>query len=367
LTGLVWEQRRILKQEKISIIPIILCGGAGVRLWPASRDQKPKQFLTFGKDLSLFQDTVLRVADGTRFGLDFERPIISSGHAHRFLVAEDLRAIGISADIVLEPERRDSAAAIISAMRLAQKRNPDALTLILASDHAIPDTGDFLDHVARAAQVALAGRFTLFGIKPGKASVEYGYIQPGPAISGSQDVVNVLAFKEKPGLDTAEHYIRDGYLWNSGNFICQPSLFLDEAIQLVPEIANPAIEAADAGRASDDFFHLERNAFERAKALSIDFAVLEKTNRAAVLPSDFSWSDVGTWKAFHDVQHKDRNGNAVIGNGRVFDTANSLVMSDGQIVVLAGLQDVMVIATADAVLVGPIGMSAELKEIVGSL
>jgi mannose-1-phosphate guanylyltransferase / mannose-6-phosphate isomerase len=356
-----------LKAKQTSVIPIILCGGAGVRLWPASRDQKPKQFLSFGKDHTLFQETVLRVADGARFGLDFERPIISSGYAQRFLVAEDLRAIGIPADIVLEPERRDSAAAILSAMRFAHKRNPDALTLILASDHSISDTDDFLDHVARAAHVARAGHFTLFGMKPGKASVEYGYIQPGPALSGSRDVLSVAAFKEKPKLETAERYIREGYLWNSGNFICQPSVFLDEAIKVVPEIANPAIEAADTGRASDEFFHLAATEFKRAKAMSIDYAVLERTDLTAVLPSDFSWSDVGTWKALYDVQKKDGHGNVVIGNGRIFDTNNSLVMSDGQTVVLVGLQDVMVIATADAVLVGPIGMSAELKKVVGSL
>lgn len=356
-----------MKLDQTSIVPIILCGGPGVRLWPASRDQKPKQFLSFGKDHSLFQDTVLRVADGARFGLKFDPPIISSGHAHRFLVAEDLRAIGVSAEIVLEPERRDSAAAIISAMRLAQKRNPTSLALVLASDHAIPNTDEFLDHVAKAAYTASTGYFTLFGIKPDKASVDYGYIQPGSALSGSLDVLSVLDFKEKPNLETAERYISEGFLWNSGNFICQPSAFLAEAIKLAPEIANPAIEAADNSRINGDFLHLETAAFKMAKALSVDYAILEKTDKAAVLPSDFSWSDVGTWKALHDVQHKDGNGNTVIGNGRVFDTFNSLVMSDGQIVILAGLQDIVVVATADAVLVGPIGMSAELKKIVSSL
>jgi mannose-1-phosphate guanylyltransferase / mannose-6-phosphate isomerase len=338
-----------------------------VRLWPASRDHMPKQFLSFGKEHSLFQATVLRVQDGGKFGLSFERPIISTSQVHRFLVAEDLRAIDQSADIVLEPERRDSAAAILSAMRLAQKRNPDALTLILASDHAIPDTADFLDHVARAVDMASAGHFTLFGIKPNHASTDYGYIRSGPALPGSDEVMSVAIFKEKPKRETAEQYFGDGYLWNSGNFICQSSVFLAEAIDLVPEIAKHAIEAADHSRTGETFIHLDEETFRRAKAQSIDHAILEKTKRAAVLPSSFAWSDVGTWKALYEARSKDKDGNAVIGKGFVFDSANSLVMNTAQPVVLSGLRDIVVVATPDAILVAPIGIGAELKKIVETL
>ena len=204
------------------IVPVVLCGGSGSRLWPASRDSYPKQFLAFTGADSLFQDTLKRVR-----GPEFGAPIVVTGQDYRFLVAEQLRSAGLTGDIVLEPFRRDSCAAIAAAARLAVARDPQALVLILAADHAMPDVASFLDHVRRGALAAEAGRIVTFGIKPTRPATGYGYIRPGAALPES-GVAAIDAFVEKPDEATAERYVAEGYLWNSGNFLFRAGVFLDE-------------------------------------------------------------------------------------------------------------------------------------------
>jgi mannose-1-phosphate guanylyltransferase/mannose-6-phosphate isomerase len=343
------------------IIPLIMCGGAGTRLWPASREVHPKQFLPLFGPRSTFQDTLLRVSDAALF----ERPIVITNTAYRFMVLEQLAGIGVEADVLLEPMRRDSGPAIAAGAAFAQIRDGDAVVLALAADHVVRDTAAFVAACRQGQVAADAGRIVTFGVQPERPAIEYGYISPGSAVSG--DVRAVAKFVEKPDPATAAQYIEAGYLWNSGNFMFRASVLLDEYRSVDPDSVQAVGDAvANAGR-DLGFVTLEPESFAKAKAISIDYAVMEKTSRAAVVPVACGWSDVGSWHAVWELSGKDSDGNAAQGAAVFEDSRNCNVSTDKALVALEGVDDLVVVATQDAVLVSRQKDANGLKRLVAKL
>ena len=343
------------------IIPLIMCGGAGTRLWPASREVRPKQFLPLFGARSTFQDTMLRVSD-TKL---FERPIVITNTAYRFMVLEQLAEVGLEADVVLEPMRRDSGPAIAAGATFAELRDKDAILLALAADHVVGDAGAFIAACRQGITAAEAGRIVTFGVEPERAATEYGYISPGEPVSG--EIRAVMKFVEKPDLVKAAEYVKAGYFWNSGNFMFRASVLLDEYRNVdagsVAAVADSVIKAGrDLG-----FFKLDASAFGSAKAISIDYAVMEKTSRAAVVPVACGWSDVGSWHAVWELSDKDNEGNAAQGVAVFEDSRNCNVSTDRALVALEGVDDLVVVATQDAVLVSRQKDADGLKRLVAKL
>jgi mannose-1-phosphate guanylyltransferase / mannose-6-phosphate isomerase len=345
------------------IVPVIMCGGAGTRLWPVSRESMPKQFVTLIGQESTFRQVLARISSPDLFA----RPIVITNTDFRFVVAEQLRESGIEADIVLEPMGRDSGPAVAVAAVLALARDREALVLVLASDHVIRKPDEFRQVCERAAVAAAEGRIVTFGIAPTYAATSYGYIRPGEKLNGAF-VHAVEAFVEKPDAATAEGYVADRYLWNSGNFLFHAATMLDEIERFEPAMAEAA-KAAVAGVTRDlDFLRLAAEPFARAPKKSIDYAVMERTKLAAVVPADLGWSDVGSWSTVWDVLDHDAAGNATDGPVVMMDSRNSLVRSDESVLTtVVGLDDVIVVSTADAVLVVARGKAEQVKELVGKL
>src|SRR6202035_3535642 len=298
------------------IIPLIMCGGAGTRLWPASREIHPKQFLPLFGVRSTFQNTVLRVSDAALF----ERPIVITNAAYRFMVLEQLAEIGLEADVLLEPMRRDSGPAIAAGAAFAQIRDNEAIVLALAADHVVLDTDAFVAACRQGLVAAQAGHIVTFGVQPERAATEYGYISSGEAISG--EVRGVAKFVEKPDPATAAEYIKAGYLWNSGNFMFRASVLLDEYRNVDAESVEMGGDAVSKAGRDLGFVTLDPESFEKAKAISIDYAVMEKTARAAVVPVSCGWSDVGSWYAVWELSDKDAQGNAAQGMAVFEDSRN---------------------------------------------
>ncbi|MCP4619339.1 MAG: mannose-1-phosphate guanylyltransferase/mannose-6-phosphate isomerase [Bradyrhizobium sp.] len=343
------------------IVPLIMCGGAGTRLWPASREVHPKQFLRLFGTRSTFQDTLTRVSDPTLF----ERPIVITNAAYRFMVLEQLSEIGVEADVLLEPARRDSGPAIAAGAAFALSRDKDAIVLALAADHVVRDVAAFVAACRQGLAAAAAGRIVTFGVQPERAATEYGYISPGEAIADS--VRAVAKFVEKPDPATAASYVKAGHLWNSGNFMFRASVLLDEYrkvdAQSVGTIANAVSKAGrDLG-----FVTLDPDSFGSAKAISIDYAVMEKTSLAAVVPVACGWSDVGSWHAVWELSNKDEQGNAAQGIAVFEDSRNCNVTTDRALVALEGVDDLVVVATQDAVLVSRQKDANGLKRLVARL
>ena len=327
------------------VIPLIMCGGAGTRLWPASREGRPKQFLPLFGPLSTFQETMRRVADPALFG----RPIIVTNHLYRFLVAEQLAEIAVKADILLEPMRRDSGPAIVAGAAFAFNRDSDPVVVALAADHVVTDPAAFAKACSAASEAAENNRIVTFGVRPTRAATEYGYIRVGAAIGPG--VFAIDKFVEKPDAKTAERYVAEGYLWNSGNFMFRAGSLLDEFRGFEPTSA-AAVLAAVAGAGDDlGFITLDAEAFARATAKSIDYAVMERTTRAAVIPVSYGWSDVGSWNAVWELSERDAAGNAARGPAAFVDSRGSYAASDKQLVALYGVDNLIVVATDDAVLV----------------
>ena len=327
------------------IIPLIMCGGAGTRLWPASREGRPKQFLPLFGARSTFQDTLKRVSDATLF----ERPIVITNAAYRFMLLEQLAEVGIAADVLLEPMRRDSGPAIAAGAAFAQARDSEAVVLALAADHVVGDTPAFIAACRQGLTAAESGRIVTFGVKPERAATEYGYISPGETVSG--DVRSVAKFVEKPNQATAEDYIKAGFLWNSGNFMFRASVLLDEYRKIDAASVQAVSDAVTKAGRDLGFITLDAEAFGSAKAISIDYAVMEKTARAAVVPVSCGWSDVGSWYAVWELSDKDAQGNAALGPAVFEDSRNCNVSTDKALVALEGVDDLVVVATQDAVLV----------------
>ena len=345
------------------LIPVVMCGGAGTRLWPVSRESMPKQFVPLVDERSTFQQVLDRIADVELF----ERPIIITNSDFRFIVAEQLRECDIEADIVLEPMRRDSAMAVAVTAALARERDPEATVLILAADHVVRNVAAFKGACREAAIAATEGLIVTFGINPTFPATHYGYIRPGSRVNGGAALA-VEAFVEKPDTETASGYVAERYLWNSGNFAFRADIMLDEIARYEPDIA-AAAKLAVEGMARDlDFLRLPAEPFARAPKKSIDYAVMERTERAAVVPVDLGWSDVGSWSAVWDVMNHDADGNASTGSVVFHDSRNSLVRSDDAILTaVVGLEDIIVVATPDAVLVTSRDKAEQVKDLVEQL
>jgi mannose-1-phosphate guanylyltransferase / mannose-6-phosphate isomerase len=345
------------------IIPVIMCGGAGTRLWPVSRESMPKQFVSLVGQGSMFQQVIERISDPDLFA----RPIVITNADFRFVVAEQLRERGVEADIVLEPMRRDSGPAVAVSAVLAAERDRGALVLVLAADHVVRKPDEFRDACRRAAGAAAEGRIVTFGIEPTHPATSYGYIRPGKKLNGAAALA-VEAFVEKPDSATAASYVADRYLWNSGNFLFHAATMLGEIERFEPVMAEAA-KAAVAGLTRDlDFLRLAAEPFARAPKKSIDYAVMERTKLAAVVPTEHGWSDVGSWSAVWDILDHDSAGNATDGPVVMLDSHNSLVRSDEAILTtVVGLDDVIVVSTADAVLVASRAKAEQVKTLVEQL
>jgi mannose-1-phosphate guanylyltransferase/mannose-6-phosphate isomerase len=345
------------------ITPVIICGGTGTRLWPLSRESQPKQFIPLGGGASTFQQVLARVSEPGIFG----RPIIVTNVEFRFTVADQLQRSGVEADIVLEPAGRDSGPAIAVATEFASRRDPEAVLMVLAADHIVRDVDGFRRACQDALKPAASGHLVTFGVHPSAPATSYGYIRPGAKLAGSLAHA-VAAFVEKPDQATAARYVAEGCLWNSGNFLFRADRMLDELAQFEPQMLAAAKSSVDGLVHDLDFLRLPEKAFMQAPKKSIDYAVMERTAHAAVLPVDFGWSDIGSWGALWKELDHDQAGNTVDGPTALIETHNSLVFSDETVLTaVVGLDDVVVVTTSDAVLVVPKDQSEKVKDLVTAL
>jgi len=344
------------------ILPVILCGGSGTRLWPASRASMPKQFIALLDEFSTFQMAVRRVTAPHIF----LRPIIVSSDGSRFIVAEQLAQIGAEADIILEPVQRDSAAAMAVAACRAARHDRETIVLVVAADHVIDDPAAFVASCEAAFGPARQGHIMTLGVVPQYPATGYGYIQPGKPIEGT-DAFRIDRFIEKPNAAMAQSSIEQGFLWNSGNFLFRADVMIEELERFEPEILAAARKALEAAAIDLGFIRLDGEAFRRAPRTSIDHAVMERTERAGVLPVSFSWSDIGSWDALWDASPRDETGNALRGNVEVAETRNSLVHSDDILTTVVGLEDIVVVAKPDAVLVASRSRSELVKDLVAAM
>jgi mannose-1-phosphate guanylyltransferase/mannose-6-phosphate isomerase len=345
------------------LIPVILSGGAGTRLWPLSRELYPKQLLALLGNQTMLQQTALRVE-----GLDGAAPVVVCNEAHRFLVAEQLRALQIKPRaIVLEPFGRNTAPAIALAALAALQGGGDVdpLLLVLPADHVIRDTAAFQKAVRTALPAAEQGQLVTFGIVPGTPETGYGYMQRGAALGA---VYGIARFVEKPDSVRARQFLAAGdYYWNSGMFLFRAGAYLAELERLAPPIAASCREAFEGGRGDLDFLRVDGDAFERCPSDSIDYAVMEKTTQAVVVPLDAGWSDVGSWSALHEANEADAQGNVSHGDVLQEDSSGCYLYAESRLVATVGLKDHVVVETKDAVLVAPRDRVQDVKKLVNRL
>ena len=346
------------------IVPVILSGGAGTRLWPLSRELYPKQLLPLLSENSLLQETAARV-NGTAFGA----PLIVCNDEHRFIIAEQLRLLEITPRaIVLEPVARNTGPAVAAAAQMLASQDQDALMLVLPSDHAIQDVAAFHKAVETAAATARTGRLVTFGITPERPETGYGYIKRGAPLEKIAGAYAIERFVEKPDTRTAEGYLAEGkWSWNSGMFLFPARLFLDELRRFEPAMAAAVADSVGSSRRDLDFTRLAKDGFSRAPARSVDYAVMEKTDKAAVVPASLGWNDVGAWSALWDIGQKDNAGNVVVGDVIAHETSNSYLRSDRMLLATLGINDAVVVATSDVVLVASKDRVQEVKKIVDQL
>ena len=343
------------------ILPVILCGGTGTRLWPLSRESYPKQFWPLASDKTMLAETAARGS-----GAGFLPPMVVCNEAHRFLVAEQLRGKGAS--IVLEPVGRNSAPAIAAAALLAEETAPGAVLWFMAADAAIRDVAALQAALAKAAAAAQAGAIVTFGMQPTAPETGYGYIETGDALPGSADVKRIARFVEKPDAARAAEFFQTGrHLWNSGMFVASAATILTEMEAHAPEVLK-GVRAAVAGATLDgDFIRLEAAAFTATPSISIDYAVMERTQKAAVVPAAIGWSDIGSWAALWEIQAKDTAGNATHGPVELVGAKNCYVRSEGILTGVIGLQDAVVVVTDDAVLAMHRDHAQDVKKLMDQL
>jgi mannose-1-phosphate guanylyltransferase len=346
------------------IIPVIMAGGKGTRLWPLSRATAPKQFIQFVGDRTLFQATLSRVSDPAIY----EAPIIITNDDFRFLAAEQAREIGVVLSAtLLEPMARNTAAAVAAAAAfVAQRFGEDALLLVLASDHEIVDCADYTDAILIAKKTAASGKLVTFGIAPSEPATGYGYIEIGDKLTTG--ACKVKRFIEKPALREAEKMLSaGGFVWNSGIFMFKAAQVLEELSLHAPGVELAATQAVAKAGSDLDFIRLDADAFAASPDISIDYALMEKTANAAVVPASFTWSDMGSWDAVWKLGAQDEAGNVTSGNATLFNTKNSLAMSRHGHLAVQGLDGVAVSASEDAVYVGRLDESQNVGKLVKQL
>jgi len=353
------------QQGSAQIHPVILSGGSGTRLWPLSRSAYPKQLLPLVSKRTLLQETAARTLND----VGFAAPLLICNEEHRFLVDEQLRQVGIEpCAILLEPTARNTGPAIAAAALWLLTRDPDALMLVQPSDHVIADTVEFHRAVMRGLAAAQSGHLVTFGIKPHRADTGYGYIQAGPALDGADGVQAVGRFVEKPDKPTAEDFLADGgFFWNSGIFLLGARAYLDELSRLNPDMMTACEHAVRDGKPDLAFFRLAAEAFGGAPSLSIDRAVMEHTTRAAVVPVDMAWSDVGSWRALREIGVSDVDGNVFHGDVIADRVRNSYIRTEGKLIAAVGVDDLVIVATEDAILVTGADEGAQVSALVETL
>lgn len=342
----------------MKIQPVIMSGGSGTRLWPMSRAAKPKQFLSLVTDNTMFQETALRVS--TAQDDEFLPPVVICGGKHGAVVADQLGAVGIEpGEIILEPCQRNTAAVAAVAASWVAREKDDALILLMPADHHIADDAGFRDAIARGVKAAENGCIATFGIKPANPHTGYGYIEIGEALSES--VYRVAAFKEKPDKKTAQAYIADGrHYWNAGIFLYKASAMLAELSQHAPEIKSAAVDALEKSAMSGAALRLDETAFAACPANSIDYAVMEKTDKAAIVaPVDVGWTDIGSWSEVAPTQ--DEKCVLEVGGG------DNIIRSNGPLIAAAGVNNLIIVATGDAVLVARRDNAQEVRDVVEEL
>ena len=347
----------------MKLVPVILSGGSGTRLWPLSRELLPKQLLALTGERTMLQETAARL---TGFANAAE-PIVVCNEAHRFLVAEQLRELQIAPTaILLEPIGRNTAPAIALAAQAALASfGEEVLLLVLPADHTLRDLAAFQSAIRLAVTAGEAGKLVAFGIVARAPETGYGYIRRG---AGTDAVRPVAEFVEKPDLERAQHFIASGdYFWNSGMFLFGARRYLDELAQYAPDIAETCARASATARRDTDFTRVDAEIFSTCRSDSIDYAVMEKTRDAVMVPLDADWNDVGSWTALHDILPADAQGNVTRGDVLLEDTANCYVHADSRLVAALGLRDLVIVETADAVLVAPRGKVQDVKKIVARI
>jgi mannose-1-phosphate guanylyltransferase/mannose-6-phosphate isomerase len=350
------------------IHPVILSGGSGTRLWPLSRSMYPKQFIRFfsGQGSSFLGDTVKRVANDPAFG----PATLLCNNDHRFLVQEELARIGHSArQIILEPVARNTAAAIAVAAIAIADEDPGGVMVVMPSDHVIKQETQFLEAVRRAGVVAASGKLVLFGIKPDSPHTGYGYIKQGETLEGFPGgAFKVAQFAEKPDAATASRYLADGhYFWNSGIFVLHAKTFIEELARHEPRVLEAARAALAGAKPDLGFLRLDRAAFAQSPNISVDYAVMEKTSEAAMLPIDVGWNDVGSWQSLWEIAPHDGDGNFVNGEAVLEATSGSYIHSERGLVATIGVKDLVIVDTPDALLVADKSRSQDVSKIVARL
>lgn len=344
-----------------SIIPVLLSGGTGTRLWPLSRENYPKQLLALLDDKTLLQQTMMRIDEPALFG----NPIIVTNVEHRFLVAEQLRAIHKDAAVVLEPFGRSTAPAIAIAALMAARSNPDAIILAMPVDHIVRDAVAFRRAVAAGLPAAREGRFVLFGVRPDSPATGLGYINMGDALAATPGVHHVGGFIEKPDLPKAETLLASGsHLWNSGIFLLPVKNYLEELERLAPDVLAACREALSGAVKDLDFLRIAEEAFAASPSISIDYAVIEKTDKSVVVPVDIGWNDVGSWLALWKMGAKDEANNVKVGDVISEDVKGCYLRSEGPLVAALGVDDLIVMAAPDVVLVAKRDRDQDVNKLV---
>jgi mannose-1-phosphate guanylyltransferase / mannose-6-phosphate isomerase len=346
------------------IVPVILSGGSGTRLWPVSRESFPKQLWPLISDRTMLQETALRAV-----GPDFAPPVVVCNQEHRFLIAEQMRAAGIEgARIILEPVGRNSAPAIAAAAVIVAQTDPDAVLWMMAADASIADVAALRAALDAAARAARAGYVVTFGMKPTAPETGYGYIEPGAPLAGADGVFAITRFLEKPDAEMAERLVGGGrHFWNSGMFVFTARTLLAELEAHAPDVLPPVRQSVAEQTADLDFIRLGVDAFSACPSISLDYAVAERSTHAAVVPADLGWSDVGSWSALWDLGAKDEAGNVAHGDVMLEAAQNCYVRSDGILTAVVGLRDAVVVVTEDAVLAMNRAHAQDVKKIVEHL